>query len=70
MKYPFQVPEVTEFDRKTIDELQPKMSQLSELALKRLIDEALLALSAIYVRNTINRMLEDTISSMKSNESK
>jgi len=70
MKYPFQIPEVTEFDRNTIDELQPKLSQLSELALKRLIDDAVMALSAIYARNTINRMLEDTLSSMRSDESK
>lgn len=66
----YKIPELSGYDKRIVDEFRNNVHGLSELALRTILNECCVELGSVYARYTIEQMLGDAVSSIRSNESK
>lgn len=61
----FKIPELSDYDTRTVDEFKARVCGLSELALKMMIDACCKELGSVYARYTLDYMLNEASSILK-----
>ena len=65
MNFAFKTPELSDYDKRTVDEFKGRVCGLSELALKIMIDACCKELGSVYARYTLDYMLNEATSILK-----
>ena len=61
----FKAPDLSDYDKRTVEEFKDKVCGLSELALRMVIDTCCKELSIVYARYTLNHMLNEAAATLK-----
>lgn len=61
----FKTPELSDYDKRTVDEFKGRVCGLSELALKIMIDACCKELGSVYARYTLDHMLSEASAILK-----
>lgn len=62
----FKLPELSDYDKRTVDEFKGRVCGLSELALKIMIDMCCKELGSVYAHYTLSRMFNEATAILKS----
>ena len=61
----FKAPDLSDYDKRIVEEFKSKVCGLSELALKRMIDVCCKELGSVYARYTLSYMLNEATAVLK-----
>lgn len=61
----FKVPDLSDYDKRTVEEFKGRVCGLSELALKMMIDACCKELGSVYARYTLSHMLDEATAILK-----